>query len=283
LDGSSEKAQRAVCVGKIEVCQRQNTIEHRNSTVFCGQLWALFLLNRGLMSAIPAVYFLFAALGCSFIGRALLVRAAFGVNFGWGMTVLLIPFGPLFFRFSYRELAYPTRYWRMATGPLLLLFFLNGGSASSIESLTHFGKPSTVEASAGDTHFHLPVPSQVVAEAFKEAKVHKEDADAPSAASSANTAPAAPTATPSKAVAAAAAMMAMAPKVLNPAERKEANRKEFERLAEWYENLKRERGYLRKGDTAAVEAYNAEAAKYQAALQLAKTEEAELAKLTAKK
>lgn len=246
--------------------------------------WVLFLLNIRVMSAIPAISFLIAAVVCSFIGRALLVRAAFGVSFGWGMTVLLIPFGPLFFRFSYREIAYPTRYWRMATGPLLLLFFLNGGSASSIESLTHFGKPaSPAEASAGDTHFHLPVPSQVVAEAMKEAKVHKDDADTASSPGPTSAAPTAPAATPSKAVASAVAMMPTAPKVLNPAERKEANRREFERLAEWYTNLKNERGYLRKGDTAAVEAYNAEAAKYQAALQLAKTEEAELTKLTAKK
>jgi hypothetical protein len=242
------------------------------------------------MPAIPAVYFLIATLACSFVGRALLVRAAFGVNFGWGMTVLLIPFGPLFFRFSHRELAYPTRYWRMATGPLLLLFFLNGGTIASLHSLTSFGKSGTMEASAGDTHFHLPVPSQVVAEAFKEAKVHKDDADGVEAvgttaatAPTAPTAPVAPTATPSKAVTAALSAMAIAPKILNPAERKEANRREFEHLAEWYDNLKHQRGYLRKGDTAAVEAYNLEAARYQTALQLAKTEEADLTKLTAKK
>lgn len=81
----------------------------------------------------------------------------------------------------------------------------------------------------------------------------------------------------------AGSTMTPAPKVLSPAERLEANRLEFERLAEWYDNLKHERGYLRKGDTAAVEAYNAQAAQYQTALQLARTEQAELAKLTAKK
>jgi hypothetical protein len=81
-------------------------------------------------------------------------------------------------------------------------------------------------------------------------------------------------------VAAAAAAMPTAPRVLGPAERIEANRREFERLAEWYDNLNRERGYLRKGDTDAVVAYNVEAAKYQAALQLARNEQAELNKLT---
>src|SRR5260221_7626268 len=123
------------------------------------------------MSAIPAVVFLAATLLCSFIGRILLIRAAFSVNAGWGFTVLFVPFGPLIFRMNYRELAYPTRYWRMATGPLMLLFFVNGGTTTSLQSLTdlkNFGKTATTTkvAEAGDTHFHLPVPSKVVAAAL---------------------------------------------------------------------------------------------------------------------
>jgi len=93
----------------------------------------------------------------------------------------------------------------------------------------------------------------------------------------------APKSTPSSAVTAAASKMAPAPSILNLTDRLEANRQEFVRLSDWYDSLKHERGYLRKGDTDAVEAYNTEAAKYQTALQLAKTEQAELAKLTAKK
>ena len=59
--------------------------------------------------------------------------------------------------------------------------------------------------------------------------------------------------------------------------------REFERLAEWYDTLKHERGYLRKSDAEGIAAYNAEAAKYQGAVKLAQAEQAELNKLTAKK
>jgi hypothetical protein len=239
------------------------------------------------MPAVPAIVFLIAALGCSFIGRILLVKAAFGVSTTWGLSVLFVPFGPLFFRMNYRELAHPTRYWRLATMPLLLLFVFNGGSLNSLHSLTDFGKPAGEEASAGDTHFHLPVPSKVVAGVFGQGE-QKVAAATPTPAPAATSAPAAasaaaPAATPSKAVAAAMSAMPAAPKVLSLPERIDANRKEFERLAEWYTNLKNERGYLRKGDAAAVDAFNAEAARYQTALQLAKTEQADLAKLTARK
>ena len=189
----------------------------------------------------------------------------------------------------------------------MLLFFVNGGTATSLHSLIdlqsvqniqiaqnlqHLWKPATTataavttEAAAGDTHFHLPVPGKVVAaightDPMAEAGLATAAASRPTTAAPATPAPAA---TPSKAVAAAASAMPAAPKVMSPAERFEANRQELERLAVWYDNLKHERGYLRKGDIDAVEAYNVEAAKYQAALQLAKNEQAELAKLTAKK
>ena len=224
--------------------------------------------------------------------------------------MLFAPFGPLFFRMKHRELAYSTRYWRWATGPLMLLFFVDGGTTTSLQALTdltNLGKSAaantakTTVAEAGDTHFHLPVPSKVIAAAFGHPDPVAETSPATSATSRrphrppyrtappatpapvATTAPPAPEATPSQAVVAAASAMPAAPKVLSPAERFDANRREFERLAEWYDNLNHERGYLRKGDTDAVVAYNAEAAKYQAALQLAKNEQAELNKLTAKK
>ena len=255
------------------------------------------------MPAIPAVVFFVALLLCSFLGRVLLVNAAFGVSTGWGFTVLFVPFGPLFFGMKYRDLAYPTRYWRWATAPLTVLFFANGGATMPFPSFTdlmNLGKravsATTTAAAAGDTHFHLPVPGKVVAalghtDPMAEAGIATSSTPKPTATPPATVAPTAaasapaatPAATPSKAVAAAASTMPEAPKLLSPAERFEANRRECERLAEWYDNLKHERGYLRKGDTEAVEAYNVEAAKYQAALQLAKNEQAELAKLTAKK
>jgi hypothetical protein len=163
----------------------------------------------------------------------------------------------------------------MATTPLLLLFFLNGGTSTSLSTLNQLNpwkSASTMEA--GDTHFNFPVPGKIVAAATGQTESSPVAAASPSPA---------PAPTPSKAVAAAASAMPAAPKILSPAERTEANRREFVRLAEWYDRLKHELGYLRKGDAQAVEAYNAEAAQYQAALQLAKTEEADLARLTARK
>ncbi|EDY21918.1 hypothetical protein CfE428DRAFT_0043 [Chthoniobacter flavus Ellin428] len=253
------------------------------------------------MHAIPAVVFLIAALACAFIGRILLINAAFGASTLWGFTVLFVPFGPLFFRMKYRELAYPTRYWRMATLPLFALFIANGGSMNtlhgfkgfSLQSLEDLAKPKTEVASAGDTHFKLPgtdalktaaamaVPTPAPTPVTATTPATKTAAPVANATVPATNATA-PAATPSKGVAAAMSTMPAAPKVLSLAERLEANRKEFERLAEWYTNLKNERGYLRKGDAAGVIAYNAEAAKYQTALQLAKTEQADLAKLAAK-
>jgi hypothetical protein len=84
-------------------------------------------------------------------------------------------------------------------------------------------------------------------------------------------------------VAAAMAHMALAPKILTREERIQANQQEFQRLADCYDRLKHERGYLRKGDTAALDAYNAEVRQYQAALQIAKEEATALANLTAQK
>jgi hypothetical protein len=240
------------------------------------------------MPAIPVIAFLLAALACSLVGRILLVTAAFSVSTAWGFMVLFVPFGPLIFRMKHRELARPTRFWRLGSGVLFILFIVNGGSTSSVTSLfqKHDNEEATEEASAGDTRFHLPVPSKIVAAlTHPDAAADAKPAEADAKPAAAEAKPSAPSPTPSKAVAASAAAMAPAPKVLTTAERVDANRMEFERLAEWYENLRRERGYLRKGDTAAVEAFNADAARYQAALQLAKVEQAELAKLnsTAKK
>jgi hypothetical protein len=222
------------------------------------------------MPAIPVIVFLLAFLVCSFIGRLLLVKAAFQVSPPWGLTVLLVPFGPFIFQRKHREVAFPTRHWRRVSIVLLVLFFLNGGNADSLNTVTDFWKSKTTLASAGDTQFHLAPPATPAPAARPAAK--------PAVAGVSTPAP-----TPSKAVAAAVSAMAPAPNVLSPAERIEANRKEFERLAAWYDNLKHERGYLRKGDDAATAAFNASAAKYQTALQLAKTEQAELAKLMAKK
>ena len=89
-----------------------------------------------------AIFFLAAAVLCSFVGRIVLVGAAFGKSTQWGMIVLFAPFGPMLFRMKYEDLANPTRYWRMPIGPLMLLFFVMGGSVFSVpKSLMALSNP----------------------------------------------------------------------------------------------------------------------------------------------
>ena len=245
------------------------------------------------MHAIPATVFFAGAGFCVVVGRLLLIRKALGVGTGWLLTVLLVPFGPLFFRWKYPELARPTRLWRRAAAVLLLLFFLDGGNVAALRHWQDFGKPGAVQESAGDTHFDLPTPGKLVAATVGESgespaarppgKPTVAPPTPPAPSPSAMSATPAPAATPSPAVASAIAQMAAAPKILTREERIQANRHEFERLTAWYDKLRLERGYLLKGDTAALDAYNAEARQYQTALQLAKSEQAALANLTAQK
>jgi len=236
-------------------------------------------MNIPIPTWIP-VLLLAAALLCSLVGRILIVGSAFNISTGWGMAVLFAPLGPGFFRQKYEDICKPTQYWRMAVGPLMLLFFVTGGSLDSFQSLLEVGKPS---APSGNVISSLlgqkpavqatPAPAPVLAQATPEPKATPAVAKATPA----------PKATPSPAVAAAAAKMAPALTIQEISDRIEANQREFARLAEWYDQLKHERGYLRKHDEDAIAAYNDEAAKYQAAVTAAKAEQATIAKLSAKK
>jgi hypothetical protein len=241
-----------------------------------------------VMSVVPAIYLALAALLASLVGRAVLLKPALSVNKIWALVVLLVPFGPVAFKLKFEELAAPTRFWRMATGPLLLLFFLDGGSVGTISAFLDSGKPKIAGTTPDVSRFQAAEAAKIAAAATpapvaKPAPATPAPTPAIAAATPAKSA-ATPTpgATPSSAVAASIAAMPPAPRVLTLAERQEANQREIQRLGEWYENLKHEKGYLRKGDSDAVEAYNASVLKYQAAMQLAKTEQAELVKLTAK-
>jgi hypothetical protein len=244
------------------------------------------------MFAIPAIALLAGAVLCLLVGRFLLIKGALGIGRGWLATVLFVPFGPVIFAFKYPEPARSTQLWRHATAFLFLLFFLDGGNVQSLYSLKDFGKSGAVVQSAGDTHFHLPAPGKLVAATVRAngtslaagTPVKPKVAPPTTPAPTPTPAPATPAhvATPSPA-AAAVAQMPPAPKVLTPSERIQANRQEFERLAEWYDNLKHEHGYLRKHDVEAIDAYNAEVRRYQTALQLAKNEQIAVSRLTAQK
>ncbi len=224
------------------------------------------------------ILLLAAALLSSLVSRILLVGKAFNISTRWGLIVLFAPFGPGFFRLTHEDIAQPTRYWRMAVGPLMLLFFVTGGSLDSVQSLMDLGKPS---ASSGNVISSLfgqkPVAPAVQATPAPAAVAAQATPDPKATPAIAKTAPA------DKAKATPAVAAAPALTIQDLTDRIAANQRELERLSEWYEQLKHERGYLRKHDDDGIAAYNDEAAKYQAAVQAAKNEQAAIAKLSAKK
>ena len=68
---------------------------------------------------VAALIFLGIALVCPLVGRILLIGAAFGTSVWWALGVFL-PFGPLFFRLSYPDLAPTSRYFRLTVLPCIL-------------------------------------------------------------------------------------------------------------------------------------------------------------------
>lgn len=109
--------------------------------------------------------FIFLGVGflCALIGRALIITAAFRVSFWWGVGVL-VPFGPMFFRFSYPDDVQRARKFQLAAIPCYFFYTLLGpgpGLARTPQSYyrSAFVKPSTAShgyglekpAQAGDT------------------------------------------------------------------------------------------------------------------------------------
>ena len=217
------------------------------------------------MDSIPPIYFALGAVLCSLVGRLLLVRSAWSISLPWGLTVLAVPFGPFFFRRKHQELAQAGSYWRLASVPLIACFFLAGGDASmsELDDLKFWEKKSAEVVDASSEP------------AFEDPEELDNEANIAAAAKAGQLAPGT--------TLAIATLTPPLPIPMTLAERAAANQQEFKRLEDVYEALKRERGYLKKGDQAAVEAYNTAAAKYQAALAKARAEQTELMKLVAKK
>lgn len=251
------------------------------------------------MNSIPPVVFLLAALLCSLVGRFLLVRTAWGVSLPWGLTVLAVPFGPFLFRLKNRELAQAGSYWRLASVPLVACFFFAGGTDTvrELDDLKFWQKKPALAAETLETEPQVagnapgatataPAPvsgkPMTLADRLLFAKKLEKLSDPTTAAS----VPPAPTPAATPAAIASPVIATLTPPLPIPmtlAERAAANQQEFKRLEGVYEELKRERGYLKKGDQAAVAEYNAAAARYQAALAKARAEQTELMKLVAKK
>lgn len=96
------------------------------------------------------------------IGRILLIGAAFSVSVWWGIGVFL-PFGPLLFRLSYPTLAPTSRYFRLASLPCLLAYFvLQPNGVSELRRLEVL--KSSKEAAAPTEHYAMQSLAQPTAE-----------------------------------------------------------------------------------------------------------------------
>lgn len=179
---------------------------------------------------------------CAIIGRILLIGAAFGVSVWWGLGVFL-PFGPLFFRLSYPELAHTSRMFRFATLSCVLLYLICGPGLSPTAYYRHKIRRT------------LPPPSG------KEPYGYAMELSGQRAKSPLNS---------------------RGPQVeLSPttAERQAANAAEFERLRAWSEKLRLQKRDLLHSDVEGNRAYNLELSQYNAALEKANAEKAALAAL----
>ena len=100
---------------------------------------------------------------CALIGRILLIGAAFSVSVWWGIGVLL-PFGPLFFRLSYPDVAPMSRAFRLAVAPCILLYVVLG--PGTLPRLPH--RPaimkSAEEPAAPANHYAMQPAAQIKTE-----------------------------------------------------------------------------------------------------------------------
>jgi hypothetical protein len=85
---------------------------------------------------VAAFAFLIIGLLCAIVSRILLLIAALDVSVWWAFGVFL-PFGPLFFRLSYPDLARSSRLFRLATLPCLFLYLLLGPGPSYRRQLSN--------------------------------------------------------------------------------------------------------------------------------------------------
>jgi hypothetical protein len=83
---------------------------------------------------------------CALVARVLLIAAAFSINIWWGLGVLM-PFGPLVFRFSYPEAAAKSRIFGLLTLPFFLGFVTLGPG---------FNKDALRQSYYSDKLNHLP-------------------------------------------------------------------------------------------------------------------------------
>ena len=197
--------------------------------------------RRAQTSCVAALVFLGIGLLCAIIGRILLIGAAFGVSVWWGLGVFL-PFGPLFFRLTYPELAHASRMFRLATVAAVLLYLICGPGLTPTAYYRHKIRRTLPPPSAKDPYGYAMEPS---------------------AQRTKTTGP----------------QVQLSPTI---AERQSANAAEFERLRVWAEKLRLQKRDLLHSDVEGNRAYNLELSQYNVALENANAEKAALAALTQK-
>jgi pyruvate/2-oxoglutarate dehydrogenase complex dihydrolipoamide acyltransferase (E2) component len=210
------------------------------------------------------------------VGRALLIRAAWEISKGWGIAVLCLPLAPAFFRWTYKELAHEGQSWRTAATAFGILFFAITGSSGSLDELWTIVPERFRPASLAVTSEPTVQAANASDEAATAQPLGRKGAFLRKQAAETTAVAATPVVAATPAV--VPEVVQLTPVIRPLAERMVANQREFARLGEMYEQLKKDRGYLRKGDQEAVATFNTEAAKYQYALAAARTEQMELNK-----
>jgi hypothetical protein len=189
---------------------------------------------------VAALIFLGIGLLCAIIGRILLIGAAFGVSVWWALGVCL-PFGPLFFRLRFPDLAHSSRIFRLATLPCVLLYLICSPGLTRTAYYHH--KIRRTQPPPAATGYALEQPTHGA----------KRVANSPGP------------------------QVELSPTM---AERQAVNAAEFERLRAWSEKLRLQKRDLLHSDTEGNRAYNAEVTQYEAALEKANAEKAALAEST---
>jgi len=181
---------------------------------------------------VAALIFLGIGLLCALIGRIMLIGAAFSVSVWWGLGVCL-PFGPLFFRLNYPDLAYASRMFRLATLPCLLFYLFLGPGLTQPISYRHKTRQNHSPSQVA-TGYAMEAPNRIA---------KRDKSSGP--------------------------QVVLKPSV---EERMAANAAEFERLRAWSEKLRLQKRDLLHSDSEGNRAYSLELAKYNAALEKATAE-----------
>ena len=94
---------------------------------------------------------------CAFVGRALIIAAAFRISWGWGIGVRL-PFGPMAFRLKYPENTRRARPFLLAALPCFILSILLGSGTGLARMPRSFFQKTPAPASMPATGYALEKP-----------------------------------------------------------------------------------------------------------------------------